>query len=609
MKKRLLSWLLALTMAMGMLPAVAMATSENEVDYGQVILAIEASYQDQDLFQAWENVALYDVAFTSENKDAAARSAIEVVTADYLDAGGVMKAIFTLVALGYDPADITLLDESTVNVIEVLNGCADTTSDWYFYTAPFVNLAFGVTDDHGVDLDTQVAAHIDLLVEGLKTVDYSWGVDTPAMTIMGLAPYYNSDSAVKVAVDEALDTIAASIGTDGTYGNANTDAMVILAYTMLGINPDTVVGADGTSLVDGFMGYLCEDGTGFGYADTTWNQRATYQGLLALKALAAFEKTEEAVNPFDFSDATLIPLCEADIQTASVGDDGDDMGYADADMEISFTLEVEGESWFTELVALNEGDTVKDVFYAAFAEHEDYDYEIDGGSYVKSITHPTAGQYGEFSYGTNSGWKYEVNDESPEVGFDGYLLEDGDVVIFYYVMDFTLESDDTVFVDVLDTDWFAVAVSYAVDNGLFNGTTDTTFAPDETMTRAMIWTVLARAAGEDTTAGDSWYEVGMDWAMETGISDGTDSEGAVTREQLAVMLYRYEQNNGGGFTSDWAFQGDFDDLYQVSHWATEALCWMVTNEVVTGTSTTTLEPNETATRAQVATMMMRYLEL
>ena len=85
--------------------------------------------------------------------------------------------------------------------------------------------------------------------------------------------------------------------------------------------------------------------------------------------------------------------------------------------------------------------------------------------------------------------------------------------------------------------WAAEGIRYAVANGLMTGTSATTFAPAATTTRGMLMTVLARQAGEDTTGGSVWYEKGMEWAKTAGVSDGTNPGGAITREQLATMLF------------------------------------------------------------------------
>lgn len=123
------------------------------------------------------------------------------------------------------------------------------------------------------------------------------------------------------------------------------------------------------------------------------------------------------------------------------------------------------------------------------------------------------------------------------------------------------------------------------------------------MTRAMVVTVLARLAGVDTDTGDTWYDAGAQWAKEQGISDGKNLKATVTREQLATMLYRYTGSPATTGTVD-----DFADAAQISDWAQQALCWAVDEGVMGGKGNNRLDPAGTATRAEVAQMLMNYCE-
>lgn len=180
----------------------------------------------------------------------------------------------------------------------------------------------------------------------------------------------------------------------------------------------------------------------------------------------------------------------------------------------------------------------------------------------------------------------------------------------------TLSDGDTVkvvdnsktFDDVADNYWGAEAVDFAVSRELFAGTSATTFAPDTAMTRAMIVTVLARFEGVDTTTGSTWYEAGQQWAMENGVSDGTNMDASLTREQLATMLYRYAQSKGYDTTQGGMAIREYADFEQISDYAVEAMTWAVNTGLISGTSTTTLSPQGLATRAQVATILMRFIE-
>ena len=175
---------------------------------------------------------------------------------------------------------------------------------------------------------------------------------------------------------------------------------------------------------------------------------------------------------------------------------------------------------------------------------------------------------------------------------------------------FTLpaQAASQTFTDVPETHWAHDAIEYVVDEGLFAGTSETTFNPEGTMTRAMLWVVLARMDDVNTNAssGEAWYQPGLDWAVENGISDGTNPNNNITREQFAAMLYRYAENAGEDITADTAELNKFIDTINISSYALQPLAWAVENGIVSGTSSDTISPAGNATRAQVATMLMRY---
>ncbi len=159
------------------------------------------------------------------------------------------------------------------------------------------------------------------------------------------------------------------------------------------------------------------------------------------------------------------------------------------------------------------------------------------------------------------------------------------------------------FDDVASSDWFADAVKYVSDKGLMNGTDDNQFSPSASTTRGMLMTVLARYAGEDTTGGATWYEKGMNWAKAKGVSDGTNPNANITREQLVTMMYRY----AGSPKADGKLDS-FSDAASVSTYAADAMQWAVANGIVNG-SNGKLNPQNNATRAQVAAILMRFCEM
>lgn len=160
------------------------------------------------------------------------------------------------------------------------------------------------------------------------------------------------------------------------------------------------------------------------------------------------------------------------------------------------------------------------------------------------------------------------------------------------------------FKDVPQNSWFVSAVQYVTSSSLMNGTSTTAFSPSATMSRGMLMTVLARYAGESTEGGTVWYEKGMNWAKNKGISDGSAPNRNITREQLAAMLYRYAGEPDGA-----ADLSAYTDAGSVSAYAEKAVQWCVKNGILTGKTSSTLAPKATATRAECAAMLQRFAAL
>ena len=179
------------------------------------------------------------------------------------------------------------------------------------------------------------------------------------------------------------------------------------------------------------------------------------------------------------------------------------------------------------------------------------------------------------------------------------------------------------FDDVLPWQWYYDEVAYAAENGLMNGVDKYYFEPEESMSRAMLVTVLWRSAGSpeatesyfDDVEADQWYSQAVSWAAENGIVTGTgkglfEPHSSVTREQIAVILHRYATAMGID-TENTTDLSAFPDYSSISPWAEEAMAWANAAGLISGTKEyngTFLDPQSSATRAQVCTIMMRYIE-
>ena len=155
------------------------------------------------------------------------------------------------------------------------------------------------------------------------------------------------------------------------------------------------------------------------------------------------------------------------------------------------------------------------------------------------------------------------------------------------------------FSDVPEGAWYYDSLLYVYQNGIFSGTSATTFSPYQNMTRQQLWTVLGRMAGEKLS-GSGVYSAARSWAIRAGVSDGSDPTGTLSRQQLVMLLWRF----AGEPTSVQDLSG-FSDAAQVSSYAKKAMSWAVENQILTGSGGCLL-PHGTATRAQVAAILSRF---
>ncbi len=161
------------------------------------------------------------------------------------------------------------------------------------------------------------------------------------------------------------------------------------------------------------------------------------------------------------------------------------------------------------------------------------------------------------------------------------------------------------FTDVPEDYWAADAIAWAYTNGYMNGVSAGTFLPGGTISRQQVWMILARLSGENPAN----MAAARTWAMGNGISDGTTPGGAVTRQQLAALLYRFARLMGYDTTQGGMAIWEFPDVGDISGYAEAAMDWAVSAGIINGTSQGTLNPQGQATRAQFAVMLMRLCRL
>ena len=179
-------------------------------------------------------------------------------------------------------------------------------------------------------------------------------------------------------------------------------------------------------------------------------------------------------------------------------------------------------------------------------------------------------------------------------------------VAFYCTDGATVKVIDNAkkFSDIKGNNWYNTAVDFVSARDIMTGMTTNTFEAAGATTRAQVWTMLARLAGVDTTCTEgNWYDVARAWAMENGISDGTNANGSITRQELVTMLYRFAGQDGETKSID-----TFSDAANVSSWAKAAMEWAYATGVMNGNADGTLNPTGNATRAEMAQFFLNFIQ-
>ena len=225
---------------------------------------------------------------------------------------------------------------------------------------------------------------------------------------------------------------------------------------------------------------------------------------------------------------------------------------------------------------------------------------------------------------------YHYDESAEALNFEAAakIDEDGSVTIpFSHASQYAIVIDthshaavdvSDLFIDIAPDAWYKDAIQYAYDNGLMTGVSATEFAPEQTTTRAMIVSILARLEGVTTAqaAGfadvddNDWYATAVNWAANVGVVNGYEDNTfqpntAITREQLAAILMNYAAYKGED-VSNRASLDNYTD--QPSTWAEETMSWAVAEGLITGVTNDQLQPQSSATRAQVAAILQRFLE-
>lgn len=287
---------------------------------------------------------------------------------------------------------------------------------------------------------------------------------------------------------------------------------------------------------------------------------------------------------------------------------------------VTFQLHTDTDMWIQPTVVYDqpEGTTAMDVFRQVLTANG-YTYEAKG-SYVQAVIKPDGTKVAEFSKGPNSGWVFRVNGEFPDVAMQDYQISDGDVIEVLFTANYMDEPGLFLpFTDV-NNHWAYSAIKRVYNRGLMLGVSDTRFAPNQALSRAMLVTVLYRLADEPDVTADNpftdvpagqWYTNAVIWAAANGIvsgfGDGTfrPNEPA-TRAQAAVMLCGYAKLAGRD-TTQRADLSAYADAAEIPSWALAEMQWANAAQLIRGRSDTILAPNAGTTRAEMAKILSTFI--
>ncbi len=581
----------------------------------EMIHGIASHYMQSDLTEAGNNLAwivadmvTYAELFPesenilSEDKKAEILKKLVISASEATTAGDLAKSILALRALGHDAKKVFTENYEKTDIVEKLitlvdNNNTDVTN---VYTLPYVIIA--ISQAEGYATEAQMKSLINIALEkNSEWYDLTYGTDAMTPMILSLAPYYSTDENVKNAVDEAVEILKGQQREDGLingpegYEPAST-ALAICAFSALGIDSEEIKNGE-NSLIDGLLSDANADMNGFS------NAFATEQGLRGLLAWKLF-KENNGKTIYDFSDN---PMKEANISDAEYCPVIFTVSPTDADVVVDGKEELK-ENCFD----LAEGTYT----YTVSASGYDTEYgtvEVtadDAQNHLKKNVDVTLSK---IYYRGGSGISISTGSVKEDKNQDS--KEDAPEEVQKPVF------ADNVFKDVDSESWYYPSVKYAYENSLFKGT-DEGFEPDTTMSRAMLVTVLYRLASVDSVSVETsfadvpenaWYADSINWAAKNNIVSGISAtefapDADITREQLALILYRYAALNGydtkiGEDTLSYA------DAADISEYALNAMKYAVEHGVITGKSGGILAPKSNATRAEVATMLMRFAEM
>lgn len=598
---------------------------------------ISNSYTDTTDFWTALDMAAYGDSDKLTQKSEIEKLIKETAEKEDASISELSKAVLAANSIGLNAEKIQTDSKGTVNLADRISQL-DVNSLGYV-TNSIVALYAYDSNNYNVTGSLDRAALLQNMLDSRAAnglYGYSWGgvdcndIDSSAMAVTAFAKYYLAESAADVGIDETLyneiksgvDTIVDGLsnlqGENASYGNANTDAMVVIALHSLGIDPlsDSRFIKGSSNLENALLSYKTDDLSGFKYLSTdgSLNAMATEQAFRALVSGKNF--SDGSKKPYNIY-STVVQSSSGNNNPSSgsgssSGGSSSSGGGSSSTTPIKSTIDVyltitgdyvHGEeehkgvypTWESKTkLTIAENSTVQDLI-SAFAENSGYKFEGLSTGYISSVTNPDGVTIGEFTNGQNSGWLYKVNGSKPSVGITSYTLKNSDLVEFYYTDDYTLDktsvssgssggsggsggsANDTqasqtpspseitanteniaeiTFIDVPAAFWAVSHIKKLSELGIINGYEDNSFKPDNQISRAEFTAILARISGDE-----------------------------LVNEELSFVD-----------TSE-------------SEWYNEYIVWAVKNGITNGTDDTHFSPEEFITREDMCVMITRYMSL
>ncbi len=520
--------------------------------------------------------------------------------------GDLAKGILALRSLGYDARKLYTAEFEKIDAVAKLTTLVDAqdTDVTNIYTLPYVMLALQQAADYATE--TQISWLIESALASKNawqaTTDPEYGyLGTDAMTpmLLALAPYYETNADVAAVIDETVGILKAEQREDGLidgfegYEPAST-GLAICALSALGMDAKTITNG-GENLIDGLLSTV-NDAHGFPNAFAT---EQGFRGLLAWCLLAEgagkaiYDFSDDSMNEANVTGAKLCPVVfDINASHATVTIVGK-RGIADNTFDLAagsyaYTVSASGYTTATGTITVSAEEEAARVLKKVAVTMSQVQGVVGGLPSGGTVTGGVGG-------GTTQ---------------SGGVVSDGKEPA-------QMELTEKTFPDVKETDWYFTAVKYVYENSLFRGT-ENGFEPDTAMSRAMLVTVLHRFAAPEGSAGENpfedvpenqWYTDGIKWAVKNHIVSGVseavfDPDAGITREQLAVILYRYAAFCGYDVTG--TDLTGYLDAEEISDYAVDAVRYAVAKGIISGKTETALAPRDGATRAEVATMLMRF---